>query len=72
MNQVERWFRQLTDKRIRRGTFHSESELISALKLYIGQYNEVPRPFIWRATADQILAKVRWNRLNVDLTRTAH
>lgn len=72
LNQVERWFKELTEKRIRRGTFHSEAELISALKLYIEQYNEVPRPFIWRATADQILEKVRWNRLNVDLTRTPH
>ena len=72
LNQVERWFKKLTDKRIRRGTFHSELELVGALKLYIEQYNETPRPFIWRATADRILEKVRWNRLNVDLARTAH
>src|SRR3990170_2951281 len=69
LNQVERWFKKLTDKRIRRGTFRSEGELIEALKLYIERYNEVPAPFVWRATADRILAKVRWNRLNVDLTR---
>jgi transposase len=72
LNQVERWFKKLTDKRIRRGTFRSEAELIEALKLYIERYNEVPAPFVWRATADRILAKVRWNRLNVDLTRTPH
>ncbi len=71
-NQVERWFKELTDKRVRRGTFHSELELIEALKLYIERYNEVPRPFFWRATADQILEKVRWNRLNVVLSRAAH
>jgi hypothetical protein len=69
---VERWFKELTDKRVRRGTFHSELELIGALKLYIERYNGIPRPLIWRATADQILEKVRWNRLNVDLSRTAH
>ncbi len=72
LNQVERWFKELTDRRVRRGTFHSELELIGALKLYIERYNEIPRPLIWRATADQILEKVRWNRLNVDLSRTAH
>ncbi len=72
LNQVERWFKELTDKRVRRGTFHSEAELIATLKLYIERYNEMPRPFIWRASADHILAKVRWNRINVDLTRTLH
>ena len=70
LNQVERWFKKLTDKRIRRGTFRSERELIEALRLFIEQYNKVPRPFIWRATADRILVKVRWNRLNVELART--
>ncbi|MGI0131029.1 MAG: IS630 family transposase [Thermoplasmata archaeon] len=72
LNQVEQWFKEITDKRIRRGTFQSEWELIDALKLYIEQYNEVPRPFIWRATADQIMEKIRWHRLNVELARTAH
>ena len=70
LNQVERWFKEITDKRIRRGTFRSEAELIAAVKLYIERYNEVPRPFIWRATADEILTKIQKHRLNVDLTRT--
>jgi hypothetical protein len=72
LNQVERWFKELTDKRVRRGTFHSELELIEALKLYIERYNEVPRPFIRTASADQFLEEVSWNRLNVDLLRTTH
>ncbi len=72
LNQVERWFNNLTQKRIRRGTFHSEHELIEALKQYVETYNQDPRPFQWRATADQILAKVRWNRLNVDLAGAPH
>ena len=71
LSQVERWFKELTDKRVRRGTFHSELEMIGALKLFVERYNEDPRPFVWRATADRILEKVRWNRLNVDLSRTA-
>jgi hypothetical protein len=70
LNQVERWFKEITDKRIRRGTFHSEGELIEAVNLYIERYNEVPKPFIWRATADEILVKIQKHRLNVELTRT--
>jgi transposase len=72
LNQVERWFNDLTQKRVRRGTFRSEHELIEALKQYVETYNEHPRPFQWRATADSILAKVRWNRLNVELAGAAH
>jgi transposase len=72
LNQVERWFNNLTQKRIRRGTFRSEHELVEALGQYVETYNEDPRPFQWRATPDQILAKVRWNRLNVDLAGPAH
>ncbi|EQD40422.1 ISRSO5-transposase protein [mine drainage metagenome] len=49
LNQVERWFKEIADKRIRRGTFHSEPELIEAVNIYIERYDEVPKPFIWRA-----------------------
>jgi transposase len=72
LNQVERWFNDLTYRRIRRGTFRSERELIDMLKLYIARYNEVPRPFQWRATADEILVKVTRNRLSLDLAGTGH
>ena len=72
LNQVERWFNDLTHRQIRRGTFHSERELIEMLELYIERYNEVPRPFEWRATADEILVKVTRNRLNVGLAGTPH
>ncbi len=72
LNQVERWFNDLTQRRIRRGTYWSEHELIEARKQYVDTYNEDPRPFRWRATADQILAKVRWNRLNVELAGAPH
>ncbi len=67
LNQVERWFNDLTQKRVRRGTFRSEHKLIEALKQYVTTHNEDPRPFRRRAPADQILAKVTWNRLDVDL-----
>ena len=72
LNQVERWFNDLTQKRIRRGTFRSEHELIEALKQYVATHDEDPRPFRWRATADQILAKVTWNRLNANQAGAPH
>ncbi|MCI4336222.1 MAG: IS630 family transposase [Thermoplasmata archaeon] len=62
LNQVERWFSDLTRQRIRRGTFPNEWELIEALNQYVATFNQAPRPFQWRATADQIMDKVSWNR----------
>ena len=59
LNLVERWFGKLTDKRIRRGTFHSVDELVQAIQEYLDENNKNPKPFVWTATVDQILAKVR-------------
>jgi len=59
LNLIERWFREITDKRIRRGTFRSVEQLILAISDYIQQHNESPKPFVWTAKADEILAKVR-------------
>jgi len=58
LNLVERWFRDLTDKRIRRGVFHSVTELIDAIMEYIAVNNENPKPFVWTANADAIIGKV--------------
>ncbi len=58
LNLVERWFRDLTEKTIRRGSFHSVSELESSIWEYIEASNENPRPFSWTAQPDKILAKV--------------
>ncbi len=58
LNLVERWFRDLTDKAIRRGVFHSVNDLITAIEDYLEANNGNPKPFVWTATADQILAKV--------------
>jgi len=58
LNLIERWFRELTDKRIRRGVFHSVAELKTAIEAYIDNHNQAPRPFLWSATADQIIRKV--------------
>jgi len=55
LNLVERWFAELTNKRIRRGVFRSVRELESAIREYIEVHNEDPKPFVWIRTADQIL-----------------
>jgi transposase len=63
LNLVERWFRELTDKALRRGVFHSVPDLIAAIEAYLTAHNNDPKPFIWTATADDILAKVARGRV---------
>lgn len=58
LNLVERWFGEITRKRIRRGSFQSEKELIQAIEDYIKENNLHPKPFIWTKTADEIISKV--------------
>jgi len=67
LNLVERWFREITDKRIRRGAFHSVRQLIDTIMDYIERHNDNPKPFVWTAKAEDILAKVAraWDALNV-------
>jgi hypothetical protein len=55
---VERFFRDLTVNRLRHGVFHSVPDLGTALEIYIAQHNRQPKPFIWTAKANDILAKV--------------
>jgi transposase len=58
LNLVERWFKELTDKRIRRGVFRSVKELISAINEFLEVSNENPKPFVWKASVESILTKV--------------
>jgi len=58
LNLVERWFREITTKRIRRGSFPSVRALVAAIEEYLQHNNENPKPFIWTASVDHILAKV--------------
>lgn len=58
LNMIERFFRDLTDKRIRRGVFQDLEQLIMAIGDYIDRHNESPKPFIWTAKANDILEKV--------------
>ncbi len=55
---VERFFRDLTEKRLRRGVFHDVEDLITAIGDYIDQHNRQPKPFIWTAKAKDITASL--------------
>ncbi len=74
MNQVERWFKRLTDTRIRRGTFRSVPALKAAIDEFVATYNGDPRPFVWTATPEKIIGS--WQRararLNVEASGALH
>jgi len=59
LNLVERWFREITDKRIRRGVFNSVDALVSAIMEYLEVNNANPKPFVWTASMEIILSKVK-------------
>lgn len=59
LNLIERWFRELTQKRIRRGTFRSVREVIDAVMTFIEAHNANSAPYLWTASAADIIAKVR-------------
>ena len=69
LNQVERWFGLITDRMIRRGTFRSVQELERAIYKWLVAWNDNPKPFLWKATADVILDKVQRCK---ELNGTAH
>jgi transposase len=59
LNLVERFFSEITDRRIRRGTFRSVQELVQAIAAYIRERNKKPKPFVWTAKPKGILQKVK-------------
>jgi len=62
LNLVERWFKELTDKRLRRGAFNSVAALTEAIATWVSHWNDDPKPFVWHKTADEIIEKVRRGR----------
>ena len=58
LNLVERWFGELTSKRIRRGVFHSVEDLEKAIEEFLSAWNEKPKPFVWTATVESIVEKL--------------
>ena len=59
LNLIERWFAEISRKRIRRGTFRSVPDLIRAIMQYVRENNRNPRPFIWTASVATIMRKIR-------------
>jgi transposase len=72
LNMVERFFRDLTVNRLRRGVFHSVPELIAALENYLTVHNQAPSPFVWTAKATDILAKVKRARRKLPAKKKVH
>ena len=74
LNLIERWFKELTDKRLRRGTFSNVTELTDAITTWAQHWNLDPKPFIWKATAESIICKVQRGRdtLNQIKSQTDH
>jgi transposase len=55
LNLVERWFAELTQKWLKRGSHHSTRELVASIRTWIQRWNDEPKPFVWHKTADEIL-----------------
>ena len=58
LNMIERWFRELSDKRLRRGSFHNVPSLIKAIENYIANHNQNPKVFVWSASVQEIMDKI--------------
>ena len=71
LNMIERFFRDLTTKRIRRGVFRNIEDLIAAIDEYVDRHNLAPKPFIWTAKARDILEKVQRARRTLDNRHSA-
>jgi len=70
LNLVERWFRDITTKRIRRGTFRSVREVIDAIMDFIDTHNRDSTPYLWKAKADEIIGKVKRARAALQKLQT--
>jgi len=62
LNLVEGWFAQLTNKRLRTGSFNSVDAFTEAIDLWVSHWNDDPKPFIWTKTAKKIITKVKRGR----------
>ena len=66
LNLVERWFRELTQKAVRRGAFASVPELAQSIEAFLAAWNEHPRPFVWMAKLEDILKKIERARAKLE------
>jgi transposase len=70
LNQVERFFAQITERRLRRSAFRSVADLEATITDYLAHHNQDPKPFLWTASADLILGRVR--RLCERINQSGH
>lgn len=70
LNEVGIWFSLITQKAIRRGTFRRANDLVSKIDQFVRRYNTRTRPFVWTATADSILEKIK--RLSQGISETQY
>jgi hypothetical protein len=66
LNLVERWFGEITRKRIRRGVFTSVPELLAAIDEFIRLTNKNPMPFVWTKTVEDILEKIKHGKAVIE------
>jgi transposase len=66
LNLVERWFEELSEKAIRRGVFVSIPDLVQAIEAFLAAWNDAPRPFLWTATVENIIAKLARARAKLE------
>jgi transposase len=71
LNLVEGWFKQLTERRLRRGVFTSVGELIEAIELWAEHWNDDPQPFVWHKPATEIIEKVKRGRATLHQVKSA-
>ena len=71
LNLIERWFKELTDRRLRRGTFSSVPDLLDAIYDWAHHWNADPKPFVWHKTAEEIITKVRRGRAALTQAKSA-
>lgn len=71
LNLVEGWFKQLTERRLRRGVFTSVDDLIGAIETWAEHWNHDPQPFVWHKPAEEIIAKVRRGRTTLTQVKSA-
>jgi transposase len=66
LNLVERWFEELSEKALRRGSFVSVPDLIAAIEAFLAAWNESPNPFVWTATVEEIVKKIERARAKLE------
>jgi len=71
LNLIERWFNELTERRLRRGVFTSVPQLIEAIELWTEHWNDDPKPFVWHKQAEEIIAKVKRGRAALTQVKSA-